>query len=155
VSVLGLIRPDSWNFPLFVHVLGAMVLVGALVLVLLSLLSAWRNGSLDQVRLAYKGLLYGVLPSWIVMRVGAQLIADKEFPKGSDEPAWLGIGYGTAEPGLLLLVIATVLVGLQVRKARSAEGGAEPTASRAATVLVSLMLVAYIVAIWAMTTKPR
>ena len=27
--VLASIRPDSWNFPLFLHVLGAMVLVGA------------------------------------------------------------------------------------------------------------------------------
>ena len=30
-SVLAAIRPDSWNFPLFVHVLGAMILVGGLL----------------------------------------------------------------------------------------------------------------------------
>ena len=29
MSVIASIRPDSWNFPLFLHVLGAMVLVGA------------------------------------------------------------------------------------------------------------------------------
>ena len=29
IDVLASIRPDSWNFPLFLHVLGAMVLVGA------------------------------------------------------------------------------------------------------------------------------
>ena len=29
--MLAAIRPDSWNYPLFIHVLGAMVLVGALV----------------------------------------------------------------------------------------------------------------------------
>jgi hypothetical protein len=28
-SMLAAVRPDSWNFPLFVHVLGAMILVGA------------------------------------------------------------------------------------------------------------------------------
>ncbi len=29
-AVLASIRPDSWNFPLFLHVLGAMILVGGL-----------------------------------------------------------------------------------------------------------------------------
>ena len=28
MTVLAVIRPDSWNFPLFLHVLGAMILVG-------------------------------------------------------------------------------------------------------------------------------
>ena len=28
MTVLASIRPDSWNFPLFLHVLGAMILVG-------------------------------------------------------------------------------------------------------------------------------
>ena len=27
--MLALVRPDSWNFPLFLHVLGAIVLTGA------------------------------------------------------------------------------------------------------------------------------
>ena len=31
MSVVALIRPDSWNFPLFLHVLGAMILVGGLL----------------------------------------------------------------------------------------------------------------------------
>ena len=28
-AVLATIRPDEWNFPLFLHVFGAMLLVGA------------------------------------------------------------------------------------------------------------------------------
>ena len=28
--MLALIRPDSWNFPLFLHVLGAIVLAGSI-----------------------------------------------------------------------------------------------------------------------------
>ena len=28
MSVLAAIRPDDWNFPLLLHVLGAMLLVG-------------------------------------------------------------------------------------------------------------------------------
>ena len=31
MTVLAFVRPDSWNFPLFVHVLGAMILVGGLL----------------------------------------------------------------------------------------------------------------------------
>ena len=31
MTLLAAIRPDSWNYALFLHVLGAMVLVGALV----------------------------------------------------------------------------------------------------------------------------
>ena len=31
MSMIALIRPDSWNFPLFLHVLGAMILVGGLL----------------------------------------------------------------------------------------------------------------------------
>jgi hypothetical protein len=30
MSILAVVRPDSWNFPLFLHVLGAMILVGGL-----------------------------------------------------------------------------------------------------------------------------
>ena len=30
-GVIATVRPDSWNFPLFVHVLGAMILVGGLL----------------------------------------------------------------------------------------------------------------------------
>ena len=37
MSVLAAIRPDEWNFPLFIHILGAMVSLGALVLAASSL----------------------------------------------------------------------------------------------------------------------
>ena len=37
MSILAAIRPDDWNLALFVHILGAMVLVGSLVLVATSL----------------------------------------------------------------------------------------------------------------------
>ena len=69
MTVLGSIRPDDWDLPLFLHVLGAMALVGSLVLVALSLVSARRGDSAAGLRLAYRSLLLGVIPSWIVMRV--------------------------------------------------------------------------------------
>ena len=43
MSVIATIRPDSWNLPLLLHVGGAMVLVGALVLAASALVFAWPN----------------------------------------------------------------------------------------------------------------
>ena len=54
--MLALIRPDSWFFPLFFHIAGAMVLVGALTLASISLIGAWRSASPRLLRLAYLSL---------------------------------------------------------------------------------------------------
>ena len=151
--MLAVIRPNDWDIPLLVHVLGAMLLVGSLTLVITSLAGAWRGGTLEQVRLGYRALLIATLPSWIVMRVAAEWIASKEKLEDA-KLTWLDIGYSTAEPGLLLLIIATVTTGLAVRRARQAEGPEQPVTVRVATVLVGILLIAYIIAIWAMTTKP-
>jgi hypothetical protein len=143
MSLLAAIRPDDWNLALFVHILGAMALVGAIVLVIVAL--AERD-----LRLGYRALLLGVLPGWIVMRGAAEWIASKEHVNDLDpEPAWVGIGYSTAEPMLLLIIIATVCSGLAVR--RQQQGGA---LRGTALVMTSIMLVAAVVAIWAMATKP-
>jgi hypothetical protein len=145
VTVLAATRPDDWNLPLFLHVLGAMVLVGALVLVAVALASD-RDGAL---RLAFRTLLIAVIPSWIVMRVSAQWIADEEGLVDADPvPAWVDIGFITSEGSFLLLIAATVCAGIAARRAR---GGGLRTA---VIVLVTISLAAYIVAIWAMSTKP-
>jgi hypothetical protein len=142
MSVLAAIRPDDWNLALFVHILGAMVLVGSLVLVATSL--AARD-----VRLGFRSLLVGVLPGWIVMRGSAEWIAEKEKVNDIDPtPAWVDIGYSVADPMLLFIIIATVCAGLAAR--RQSTGGLRT----AALVFVGLMLVASVVAIWAMATKP-
>jgi hypothetical protein len=143
MSLLAAIRPDDWNLALFVHILGAMALVGAIVLVIVAL--AERD-----LRLGYRALLLGALPGWIVMRGAAEWIASKEHVNDLDpEPTWVGIGYSTAEPMLLLIIIATVCSGLAVR--RQQQGGA---LRGTALVMTSVVLVAAFVAIWAMATKP-
>jgi hypothetical protein len=154
VAVGAPIRPDSWDFPLLVHVLGATLLVGALVLAASALILAWRDGSASLVRLGYWSLLIGALPAWIVMRGTAEWIADKEGLTGDEVPSWVDIGYSTAEPGLLLLLISILLAGLALRRAGHAEGSPGDGLSRASIVLVFLLLVAYLVAIWAMTARP-
>ena len=131
-----------------------MLLVGALVLAASALVLARRDGSAALLRLGYRSLMLGALPAWIVMRGAAEWIADKEGLTGDEVPSWVDIGYSIADPGLLLLLIATVLAGLALRRAGRAEGPAGDGLSRASTVLVSLLLVAYLVAVWAMTTQP-
>jgi hypothetical protein len=144
----------SWDLPLFVHVLGAMGMVGALTLSLLTLAAAWRTGSEAMTRLGLRALLWGAVPSFIVLRGAAEWIAHKEGLDSEDvDLTWLNIGFTVTDGGLLLLIIATVLSGLALRRAR--RDGASPSVSaRVSTGLVSILLVAYLVAVWAMTTKP-
>ena len=73
-----------------------MVLVGALALAAVSLIAAWRSGSARLIRLAYMSLFYGALPGYIVFRIGAEWIADKEHLANSNV-AWIGIGYGVSD----------------------------------------------------------
>ena len=143
MTVLASIRPNDWDLPLFIHILGAMVLFGALALVAGALASR-------DVRLAYRSLLFGVIPGWIVMRAGAQWIASKEGYDDPDVevPSWVDLGFIISEPMLILIVIATVCARMASRRER-ADG-----LRTAALVLVGIALVASLVALWAMTNKP-
>jgi hypothetical protein len=152
MSVLASIRPDDWNLPLFLHILGAMVLVGALTLASVSLIASWRSGSAALIRQAYMTLFYVALPSYIVFRIGSDWIADKEGLTDSTV-TWIGIGYGVSDVGALLLIISLVIGGISVRRMNRGRQPS-PIAARIVTGLVSLVLVGYLVAVWAMTTKP-
>ena len=146
------VRPDSWNLPLFVHVLGAMVFVAVLAAVVVVLVVSLRTDDrAPAIRFAFRTLLLGGIPAYIVMRGGAEWIADKENVADSDA-AWVGIGYSVADGGLLFLIVMAVLAGLATRRAR---GGGQPTGLvRWTTALAVVVIVAYGVAVWAMATKP-
>jgi hypothetical protein len=146
------VRPDSWNFPLFVHVLGAMVFVSVLAAVVVVLVVSLRTDDrAAAIRFAFRTLLIGGIPAYIVMRGGAEWIADKENVADSDA-AWIGIGYSVADGGLLFLIVMAILAGIASRRAR---GGGQPTGLvRWTTALAAIVIVAYGVALWAMTTKP-
>jgi hypothetical protein len=147
------VRPDSWNFPLFLHVLGATTLVGLLAVAVAVLIAAARGGDdrTAAVRLAFRTLLIGAIPAYLVMRIGAEWIADKEHLTDSDA-SWIGIGYSVADGGLLILIILNVLAGLAYRRAR--RGGQPVALVRWTTGLTLLLILAYGVALWAMATKP-
>lgn len=147
---VGVLRPDDWDFPLLLHVFGAMVLVGALCVVVTALLAAWRDReeSLVLRRLALRTLLFAVVPSYVVMRIGGQWLVSEENLDES-EPDWLDVGYFIADLSVLVLIATVALAALAARRAaRSAQFG------RAAAVLSVVLLAAYLVAVWAMTTKP-
>lgn len=150
--MLAVIRPDDWNLPLLLHVLGAMLLVGGLTTAVASFWLGWRRDTKTLSRLGFWSLLAVAFPAWWLMRIAAQWIYDKE---GFDEdPGWIGIGYITAEGGGLLLLIAIILTGIGVRRQRRAEDAAPSILVRIGAVLTTIVLAAYLVAVWAMTAKP-
>ena len=153
---LLIIRPDDWNFPLLLHVGGAMVMCGALVVAAATLLLAVRSSGDDRVSLArfsFRILLIGVLPAYIVMRGAAEWIYSKEGFSGDNDPGWIGIGYITSDLGLLLIIISTVLAGLAARRIRANPDGPS-VMTRISMALTFILIAAYVVAVWAMTTKP-
>jgi hypothetical protein len=151
MTILAAIRPDSWNFPLFLHVLGAMILVGGLLTGASSL--GFARGDVRFLRLGYWSLLALSLPGWIVMRIGAEWIASKEgwTKKGVPSPTWLDIGFLLADLGGLILLVSLVVGGFGVRRLRAGKGAG---LLKATLWLSLLLLAAYLVAVWAMAGKP-
>jgi len=154
VSVVAAVRPDGWNFALFVHVLGAMILVGGLVTCASSIAAA--KGGVALLRLGYWSLLAVALPGWVLMRIGAEWISSKEgwdkLPQGVDRPTWLDVGSIIADLGGLILVVSLVTGGIGVRRLRDGKGAG---LLQATLVLSIVLLAAYVVAIWAMAGKPN
>ena len=148
--MVAVLRPDAWELPLFLHVAGAMLLVGALVVVVVTMAAALRRGDGSEALtgLAFRALLAGVLPAYVLMRVGAEWIASEEGVP--DDVDWIGIGYAVADGGLLLTIIAAVLAWRATRRGAAGPGGL----GRGVLVLAAILIVAYGVAIWAMATKP-
>ena len=150
MTILAVIRPDEWELPLLVHVLGATILVGGLVSSAGVLVFA--RGDATLLRLGYWSLLAIALPGWIVMRVGAAWIADESgWADVSDEPTWLQLGGAIADLGGLVLLVALVVGGIGVYRLRTGNGSG---LLRVTLVLALVLVAAYVVAAWAMAGKP-
>ena len=85
-----------------------MLLVGSLVAVALVTVLGWRapDRAAGLSRFALKTLLVGVLPAYLLMRIGAQWTESEQNYPEDFEPAWLGVGYITADIGALLVLIS-------------------------------------------------
>jgi hypothetical protein len=152
MSVLATVRPDSWNFPLFLHVVGAMILVAGLLTGAAALFFA--RGDEKLLRLGFWSLMLVSFPGWVLMRIGAEWIFSKEgWSKVPDSlrPDWLGIGLVIADAGGLILVITLILGGIGVRRLEANKGSG---LLKAVLVLSVVLLAAYVVAVWAMAGKP-
>jgi hypothetical protein len=107
-SLLAAHRPTDWNFPLFVHVLGAMILVGGLLAG--ASIITYARGEVRWLRLGYWSLLFVAFPGYIVMRIGAQWIYSREgWEDLGNDPTWIGIGFAVADIGALVTLIALVV----------------------------------------------
>ena len=93
------------------------------------------------------------------MRVAAQWIYSKEgYDDLPSDPNWIGIGFGISDLGLLPADRRHGRCRTRGAAGLGGDGrrrdGRERDERRLAAVAVALLLVVYLVAIWAMTTKP-
>jgi hypothetical protein len=134
VTVLAVSRP-FW--PLFLHVLGAMTLWGAVLAAIV--LAAAR---LPRATLA--ALLVAV-PAW-ALTLGGGFWIESDEGLGNSSATWLTLGHNVLEPGVVVLLLA---IGCAYWWARSGK----PAAGRAAVTLTVLYLVLLTVALLAMSGK--
>jgi hypothetical protein len=142
--MLAFVRPDSWNFPLFLHVLGAMTLTGATAAAFVTAVSE-RQWPWLRLVLA-RTLFVVVFPAWLLMRLAGQWIDSKENIPG--DPGWLGVGFLVGDVGLVLLILAMIFGAVAVRRPQ------RNWPVRAVAIITGVYFVALIVAMFAMTGKP-
>jgi amino acid transporter len=148
IAVLASIRPDSWNFPLFLHVAGAAIFFGAVTVGAVTQLTAAKVAEPDRLRrVAFRTLLIVGLPAYIIFRVGAEWLYEKEFSHVDEDPVWVGIGYIVSDLGALVFLISLILAGIAVRKPKG-------WLSKTSGVLSVILLIGLVVAVWAMGAKP-
>ena len=145
-------RPDSWNYLLLLHVLGAMILVGGLLTGATAL--AVARGDARLLRIGYWSLLAVAMPGYIAMRIGAETLFSKEKDVAPqiEDTAWVGIGYMVADAGAVVLLVSLIVGGIGVRKLRTGGGAGW---LKATMVLSMIILAAALVAVWAMGAKPQ
>ena len=152
MSVLAVLRPSSWDLPLFLHLVGAFALVGGVLAAVTLAASARRHAGHAALlsRLALRALLAVVVPAFVVMRVGAQWILSKE--KYAENSDWVGIGFGISDAGAIVVIALALLAWRTARRARA--GDLRPRSGSLVVGLGTIYLAALAVAWWAMTTKP-
>jgi hypothetical protein len=156
-SDLVAFRPDSWNLPLLVHITGAMILVGGVLTGATALVTA--RGDQSRVKFGYYSLLFVAFPGLILTKIGATAIWSKfsghsfirsAFPS-TDDPTWIMIGGTALDLGGGALVLALIAGWFGLKKLDTKRG---QQLMKLTTILSVALLVAYVLAIWAMAAKP-
>jgi hypothetical protein len=164
-------RPDSWNVPLLIHITGAVILVGGVLGAAAAL--ALGHGDVGKVKLGYYSLLFVAFPGLVLTKIGATAIWSKEsshsfigaaFPH-TDDPRWIMVGGTALDGGAGLLVLALIIGWFGLRRMEGGESDfltkvpvvrnmSGETLVKATTIISVVLLVGYVLAIWAMSTKP-
>lgn len=139
------------NLALFLHVLGATTLFGA-VIALVTLAVAARRSADPQptARVLFRVWLLAVLPAFILLRVAAEWILSlekKDIPN-LDNKGWVGTGFLVTDIGAIVLLALGVAAFLASRR------GGRGRATTVTAVLGSIYLVALVAAWFAMSAKP-
>jgi NADH:ubiquinone oxidoreductase subunit 6 (subunit J) len=142
--MLALVRPDSWNFPLFLHVLGAIVLVGAVAATVATSASSQQWPWLRPI--VFWTVLTTVIPAWLLMRLAGQWTDSRE-PIG-DGSGWLNVGYIVGDAGLVLLLLTAVVSWIGKRRPERHWPG------ETVAVIATIYLAGLLVAMFAMSGKP-
>jgi len=127
VTVLALGRP-FW--PLFLHVLGAMTLFGAVLAAVIVAVAGNARATVSS--------LVTALPAWAVT-LGCALWIESDEGLSSSNATWLGIGHAVLEPGLLVLLAA---VGCSYWWKRSGKRAARRGTAALSVVYLALLTVA-------------
>ena len=142
--MLAIIRESSWNFPLFLHVLGAMAVTGATAAAFAGAVAERRWPWLRLV--VARTLMLATFPAWLLMRLGGAW-EDSRSPIG-DGAGWLGVGYLDGDAGFVLLILAMIFAAVAVRRPQRS------WPPKAVAVVTGIYFIALIVAMVAMTGKP-
>jgi hypothetical protein len=140
MTVLAFSRP-FW--PLFLHVLGAMTTFGAILTAVLLAGVAWRRPDAAFLRRATFTTLLTAIPFYVLLRVFAQIIYDREKDVfGGKDPTWVGIGFIVSDLGLLILLLTIGLTYWWVRSGRAVAGRIVAGTSSVLLVLLTVAMLA-------------
>ena len=152
--MLAAIRPDNQSFALLLHLVGATVVLGALLASASFIVLARGDGRM--LRLGYYSLLFVGLPGLILLRLAGEWLYRlqnwNKLPDQFKEPTRLHVGFIVTDWGGLLFLAALALGGVGVYRLRNGKGDAGLL--KVTMVIALILIAAYVVAVWAMTGKP-
>jgi hypothetical protein len=155
--MLASICGPTCGFPLFLHVLGAIVLFGGTTTVaILAFASLSRDAPSAALlrRVAFFTMLAVVWPGLIAMRLAGQWVLSGDLYSGLEDsnPTWLGIGLLVSDIGVLVVALTTLFSWLAYRQTRPDRP--RPATAQVFAGLATIYLVALAVAWFAMSAKP-
>jgi hypothetical protein len=141
---VAILRPDSWDLPLFLHVLGAIALVGAVAAT--CTLAAWSQRWPFLRRITLLTMVLVVIPAWLLMWLPGQWV-DSRSSIG-DGKGWLDVGFIVGDAGVVFVILACIFAWLGTRRPERRWPG------QAVAILAAIYLAALFVAMFAMSAKP-